>query len=209
MFRSGVVVWLAACAGGTEEESGPTGERWGEIVARADGADTVFHGEVVEIEYGAIEDGSGGRLPVTYVTYQVLHGIKGGTVGDEVTLRFLGGRIDERHWGKMAGSPTFDVGETDVVMVVDNGTSPCPLVDCAAGRLRVVDGRLYTDDGHALRVDGTGALQLGERHALTEVLEHDLGGVPMVRVPSLPLAEAPDPEAFELDALLAATRVSR
>jgi hypothetical protein len=188
--------------GSEDPERGP--DLWSAVVSRAEAADVVFYGEVTSMSYGEIPAPAGveGVLPVTFVTWDVLRGIKGGLPGEQVTLQFLGGPAGDGTWMLSSEVPLFDVGETDVVMATD-GESACPLVECADGRLRVVDGRVYTHDGHALRVDGRGALRVGVRVALPEALEHDLAGHPLVHQPSQPLSDLPEPDALVLDQLLA------
>ena len=41
------------------------------------------------------------------------------------------------------------------MFVARNSTSGCPLVRCAEGRLRIVQDRIFNDDGQAVELDAT------------------------------------------------------
>ena len=58
--------------------------------------------------------------------------------------------------------PDFAEGNRDLLFVQGNGESACPLARGAEGRLRIVDGAVYTDDGRALELQE--GEQIGRAH---------------------------------------------
>lgn len=115
-------------------------------------ADMVFQGKVTKIEYknSATTDGTKGS-PYTFVTYQISQVIAGSYSDPTITLRFLGG--DDPSTGtflEVTESPLFDVGDEDILYVSGNGASECPLVGCAQGRLRIINGSLQDDEGREI-----------------------------------------------------------
>jgi len=139
--------------------------------------DMVFIGEVVRIDYRMSRASADGlpALPHTFVTYVVHECYTGCRPGDEVTLRFVGGP-DERGLVLLAsGVPLFDVGDTDLLFVADNGRSACPLFGCADGRLRIIDDVVFSDDGREVLLSADGALRYGEQHDLEAVRTHRIG----------------------------------
>lgn len=113
------------------------------------GAELVFAGKIIDIQYKDATDGT----PHTFVTYQLGDVIAGKPDSEKITLRFLGGKQqkgDVIRYLSVSESPDFHVGETDVLFVRKNSTSFCPLVECSKGRFRVRDGVLTTEDGLAI-----------------------------------------------------------
>ncbi|MGI9012641.1 MAG: hypothetical protein ACR2GY_00160 [Phycisphaerales bacterium] len=142
-------------------------------------SDLVFHGEVTNIEYALSRPTGpeGSLIPHTFVTFRV-HDVLHGSVADQhVTLRFMGGfnNATKRFMTISTGS-LFDIGDEEVLFVHDNGHALTPIVGNQAGRLRVVDGQVYSDDGKAVMLDPAGAMVLGDRYALEEVITHDVAG---------------------------------
>lgn len=141
-------------------------------------ADLVFQGEVVDLQYVQStprEDQV--ALPHTFVTYRVDSVLKGNAGGETVTLRFLGGLDPSGKYLRASISPQFDLGDTDILFVQRNGTAICPLVENSAGRLRVIEGRVYTDLGREIHVGPNGSLGTGPRHLLEAVrVTHVAGG---------------------------------
>lgn len=141
-------------------------------------AELVFQGQVVDIQYvQSTPRGDQVGLPHTFVTYRVDSVLKGTSAGETVTLRFLGGLDPSGKYLRASISPQFDLGDTDILFVKGNGSSICPLVGDSAGRLRVVDGRVYTDLGREIRLGAHSTLETGPRHVLDEVrVTHVAGG---------------------------------
>lgn len=142
-------------------------------------SDAVIYGEIVDIQHRSLHvfDEVDAPYPHTFVTYEVIEGFKGGRPGERVTLRFLGGPNED---GTLvmhgSGIPTFDLGERDIVFIRDNGAGPCPLLSCAAGRLRVVDGLVTSDGGRAVKLGALGEISVGEQLDLDVVEHHDFFG---------------------------------
>lgn len=101
-------------------------------------------------------------LPHTFVTFRVDRRIKGDLVGDTVTLRFLGGEDGQGLRLDVAGIPTFEVGDREILFVQGNGERMCPLVGWEQGRFRVVADEVYGTHGQELWVAPGDQLLLGE-----------------------------------------------
>ncbi|MGE0474250.1 MAG: hypothetical protein AB7P17_11510 [Nitrospirales bacterium] len=112
-------------------------------------AELIFSGTVEKLEY-ALSQGtsdSQGALPYTYVTYRIDHIMKGRSAnGDRFTLRFFGGRTPDGRYLEVSNMPQFEVNDRDLLFVVNNGGTDCPLVGCQSGRFRVVKKGVYADD---------------------------------------------------------------
>jgi hypothetical protein len=94
-----------------------------------------------------------------------------------ITLRFLGGATERgERLLEVGGSPLFDVGDRDVVLVEDNTRSGCPLTECAHGRFRLIDGFVYSDQGDEVDLASDGDLVFGPPHRLREVDANTVGG---------------------------------
>lgn len=115
-------------------------------------APLIFFGEVVKVEYknSASSQQHPRGLPHTFVTYKVVTPVFGKT--DALfTLRFLGGAYPDGSVMDLSHFPTFDVGEKDLLLVQGNTSLACPLAGCAGGRLRVSNGKVFTEEGRVLR----------------------------------------------------------
>ncbi|MDR4495190.1 MAG: hypothetical protein R3B74_12345 [Nitrospirales bacterium] len=113
-------------------------------------AELIFSGTVEKLEYSLSQGtaDSQGALPYTYVTYRINHIMKGrSTNRDRLTLRFLGGRTPDGRYLEASNMPQFEVNDRDLLFVVNNGGTDCPLVGCQSGRFRVVKKGVYADDG--------------------------------------------------------------
>lgn len=129
----------------------------------------VFHGEVVDIAYRGSQATKYQRsLPHTFVTYQIHEVLHGNMKRKTYTLRFQGGATEQGNAMLSTATPQFSVGDEDILFVSDNGMSECPLVDCADGRFRVVDGQAFNALGQKMLMDEKGAIVAGG------VEEHDL-----------------------------------
>lgn len=144
------------------------------IEGKAEKADLVFRGTITDIAYNTSDNGN----PFTFVTYQIIDVIAGDYTDPTITLMFAGGFVDDKRRVYQLSSemPTFDLGDEDIMYVKDNDMSACPLVDCAGGRIRVVDGILQTDGGNELlEVSGSDDLEIGARLPSERVDTHHAG----------------------------------
>ncbi len=176
---------------------GPSFRRLGgpTLMEMASRADAVVVGEVVRIAHRlSQEDGAQHRsLPHTFVTFRVEGAAFGAQAGDLLTLRFVGGPDGRGRALVASETPWFRVGDTDLLFVAGNGTSPCPLVGGAQGRFRVVDGSVYDDAGRPVRADSQGRVSMGPKVAGVEVDELNLGESSLWRNGSPPeLDETPE-----------------
>ena len=142
----------------------------------AESANLVFRGEVIKLAY---RDSTGtkdqGPVPHTFVTFKVREVLHGNVSGDTLTLRFLGGRNAAGQVLFVSGQPMFDIGDEDVLFVKGNGTAECPLIGCSNGRIRMINGMAYTDNGKSLRRDANGALTHGRVEELDAVNSFRIG----------------------------------
>jgi hypothetical protein len=141
-------------------------------------AQFIFAGQVQRIEYRLSEpEDNGQRIPYTFVTYSVNRIFKGGYAGAEITLRFFGGPTGEA--GKLMISPNyplFDVNDQDVLLVTGNTANECPLVGCAAGRFRIIQGLVVNEYGQTLSFDKEGQLITGKPIEDNSISEHSIDG---------------------------------
>lgn len=143
-------------------------------------ADLVFQGQVTDVTYRMSRGGPGlDALPHTFVTYRIDHLLKGRSRdGILITLRLQGGPVPGTQRAMaVAGAPNFDIGETDILFVRENGEAPVPLVGWGLGRYRVVNGLMFSDEGREIYLDRDNQPLPGKAHALTEVQHHQLGSV--------------------------------
>ena len=150
-------------------------------------SDLVFHGVVRDIHYKLSEPTGSEqiRVPYTFVTYQVEDVFHGWTADDQVTLRFIGGLNEETmRYMESSITPQFDLGDEDILFVQGNTERFCPLVGNQSGRLRVIDGQVYTDTGRTVILGQSGRLGIGARHVLEEVMTttvHGSAGTMVIR----------------------------
>ena len=135
-------------------------------------ADLVFYGEVVDLQNVMSEHAGANQpsLPFTFVTYRVDSVVKGSYAGKYATLRFIGGYDPVRgaHL-RSSNSPMIDLGDKDILFVEGNQRKITPLVKDEQGRLRVIDGRVYTELGHEVVETAPGKIEYGARFDLDEV----------------------------------------
>jgi len=150
-----------------------------ELLAQSEFA---FVGRVDKIEYALSEPTGpeGVRVPHTFVTYRVEQVFLGEAPSGLVTLRFVGG-LDPGKMRYMASTntPQFDVGDHDILFVQGNTRRLCPLVGGVGGRLRVIDGQVYTETGRAVLMGSDGSLRYGGMYRLEEVLTTQVNGRPL------------------------------
>ena len=109
-------------------------------------SDISFKGAVVKLDYKLSTSG----LPHTFVTYKInerLVGTAQQKAGSTVTLRFVGGPYGDGSYLTISDVPTFGIGDTDILMVKNNNSAECPLVDCMSGRIRLHNGGVYNAYG--------------------------------------------------------------
>jgi hypothetical protein len=145
----------------------------------AEEADLVFRGVVLDIQY-ALSEPTGPesvRIPHTFVTYRVDDVLLGPHPGHTLTLRFIGG-LDETRLRYLVASnaPQFDLEDEDMLFVTGNTKSLCPLVRRHEGRLRIIDGQIYTETGRALALEGDGTLRAGKRYNLEQTKTTNVAG---------------------------------
>ncbi len=137
---------------GHELKSEPlTGKSLEGLIERSD---TSFWGKVVSIDHRDSMDDS--PVAHTFVTYRVIGNSFPEEAGSEVTLRFIGGIMSNGSYLWVSDIPKFKVGQEDLVFVKDNGLTACPLLGCSKGRIRVLEGHLYSDGGREILLDSGG-----------------------------------------------------
>jgi hypothetical protein len=107
-----------------------------------DEAEMIFEGTVKETKSEWTGQGAERHI-VTYVTFAVEDPIKGAP-GADYTIRMFGGTVDG-HTMHATDTPTFKVGDRDILFVEKNGIQFIPLVGIMHGRFRV-----QQDDATAL-----------------------------------------------------------
>ncbi len=161
-----------------EFEPGGVGLERFDFAARAEVADAVFVGDVERIEYRRSRpDSRGGTLPFTFVTWRAERAWKGVVAGELVTARFVGGVSPEGYASVVSEVPLFQEGDRDVIFLDQNGLAGCPLLGCAAGRLRLIDGRVYDDEGGSIVANDAGEVVVGGWRNLPEVNVVTVGSV--------------------------------
>ena len=141
-------------------------------------AELIFQGVISKVEYGAAKGGEeeDGVLPQTFVTYKIEDIQKGKAAeGNSITLQFIGGPTNDGKVLVVSNSPIFDVGERDLLFVRGNGQSDVPLVGGDKGRFRVVQEKMFSNDGHEVLLDSKGKIKFGRQHALKEVMNNRIG----------------------------------
>jgi hypothetical protein len=145
-------------------------------------AELVLQGVVSSVEYRMSEATKSQRgLPHTFVTFDIERVFKGTTRGKQITLRFFGGRGEGASFTTVSGYPLFDKGDRDILFVQSNGSSGCPLVNCENGRLRVINGLLFSDQGRAVESSANGMLKLTDYYDLPEVTTHYVANTALTR----------------------------
>jgi hypothetical protein len=148
-------------------------------------ADYIFQGVVSKVEY-RLSDGTQ-QLPYTFVTFKVEKTLKGAVNQQFITLRFIGGPDNnKKRFLTVSNVPLFDVGDRDILFVQGNGKSDSPLVGGNAGRFRIINNKVYTDEGVQLLVNNQGNLVYGSPASLQEVLSNKIGGTVVTTVFSNP-----------------------
>ncbi len=116
-------------------------------------ADAIVSGRVAQVESKYSPD----KEIFTFVTFDQLEVLGGSYTGSSLTLRFLGGKIDN-DISQVVGSPTFAVDDKVVLFVHGNGRYMVPLVGWTQGVFRIGEdaatGQLAVRDHEGNRVLG-------------------------------------------------------
>lgn len=147
-------------------------------------AEFVFSGEVIGVDYAksTSTQESPAEVPHTFVTYRVDETFKSNAESDTVTLRFVGGVIDDDNFMLAGNTPLFDKGDKDLLFVKGNGTSECPLMDCAAGRFRSHDGMMFNDHGNIIVQTEAGLTEAGPGYNIEDFTHHRMSETIAFRV---------------------------
>ena len=168
-------------------------------------ADAVFDGTVINVEHRLSQELPGQpATPYTFVTYTINQVLKGNFPEQTATLRFIGGVLapDSDEFILIPHQPLFDVGDHDVLLVEGNTEHLCPLVDCAKGRFRYIDGMVVNEEGQTISINENGGIELGGAINLRDINTHrmsdriNLSRVEIVKdgetSEMLPLSSIPD-----------------
>jgi len=177
---------LSLLAQGAGAHTFPRGAEFAGMLRKAD---FIFEGVVTSVQYKSSRPAGpqGASLPHTFVTFAIekvyLPVPNGRGAPDSrrsprtLTLRFLGGATErDDRFLEVGGSPLFDVGDRDILLVEGNTRSGCPLTECALGRFRLIDGLVYSDQGDEVDLTSDGDLAFGPPHRLREVDANTVGG---------------------------------
>lgn len=145
-------------------------------------AEFIFEGKVINVQYQFSQKSTGesSSVPYTFVTYQIYSIQKGNYGAGSITLRFIGGPDANGVVFSMEGTPRFDIGDHDILLVDQNGYELCPLVNCAQGRFRYINGLVVNEYGQVIEIHN-GQLQLGQMVDLDEVTTHKMGDMTLTR----------------------------
>lgn len=99
-----------------------------------DEAEMIFEGTVKETKSEWTGEGANRHI-VTYVTFTIEDPIKG-ALGADYTIRMFGGTVGKDTM-MATDTPTFKIGDRDILFVEKNGTQFIPLVGIMHGRFRV------------------------------------------------------------------------
>jgi hypothetical protein len=199
----GMLGILAALASGTALASSTPLDT--SIQGRVREAELIFQGTVVGVEPRLSDPDAANPHPIphTFVTYHVDRVLKGAVEGQEITLRFIGGPLDRERYLTVSGGPLFDVGDADVLLVRSNLASECPLVDCGAGRFRMVENLLVSEDGRRFQLSDDGEIAEGPAMKLDAVNRNRMSDtIALERI------EVPEPGEVILDPRDPAVRAS-
>lgn len=145
-------------------------------------AEFIFEGKVINVQYQFSQKSTGesSSVPYTFVTYQIYSIQKGNYGAGSIILRFIGGPDANGVVFSMEGTPRFDIGDHDILLVDQNGYELCPLVNCAQGRFRYINGLVVNEYGQVIEIHN-GQLQLGQMVDLDEVTTHKMGDMTLTR----------------------------
>jgi hypothetical protein len=141
-------------------------------------ADYIVRGTVDIIQYEQVPRVGLDDFPTTLVTVKVLASYYGEVKSQEyIRLRFVGGSTDDGRHYVIPSIPKFMAGDDLLLFIKGNGTSPCPLVRCAMGHVRIRNNLLYTtalnDERQvALYQDGTTLTDTIDTNLITTIADY-------------------------------------
>jgi len=113
-------------------------------------AELIFEGTVTEVK--SVWEGEGAQRHIdTYVTLQVADSVKG-DAGSSYTIRLLGGTVGDETM-MVTDTPTFSVGDREILFVEHNFDQFVPLVGISHGRFHVQSDK---ETGRDMVVNGEG-----------------------------------------------------
>ncbi|MEC7583936.1 MAG: hypothetical protein VYE77_06430 [Planctomycetota bacterium] len=190
------------------DEAGCKNHRCGaSLGAQFDHADLVFEGIVSRVESrlsDASADGKSPRLPVTFVTFEVLEVFWGmAPVRDpgRITIRLLGGPTPDGRVMEVSGTPLFGVGQRDILMVGQNHRGAASVLHGSNRRFRVRGADVFYESGREVIVSRDGQLLPGALHDIAEFKRVRIGGQVIDRVVRDPNAEQAVPGGASGDCL--------
>jgi hypothetical protein len=190
-MKYALLTLAAVAAASTPSASAAMAHTEDSLRAHVAKSDLVFVGTVTDVSYApSLEQRNGQGIPHTFVTYEVEKVLQGTAEDKDVTLRFIGGRGEEASFLAVSDMPMFDKGDRDVLMVSANGTSGCPLVGCTAGRYRLINDLVFTEEGQAIESDGKSGIVRTAFYDLPEVMTHIVSQTTMYRVDQLEQGES-------------------
>lgn len=158
-------------------------------------ADLIFVGQVVDVSYGMSTGNTQDleSLPHTFVTYQIMRLLKGNPKQNQtkLTLRFLGGRGQEASFMYPANFPLFDMNDQDMIFVKGNTVRSCPLVDCAATRMRLITDLVFNERGQEVVLTKRQRVGFAKYFEREEILTHKVSQTVIRAVPSKLTSEGP------------------
>jgi len=183
-----------------------------EMVPEIDPATSV---QALEDGEPVFQDGSG--MAHTFVTYFIEHVYKGsrpqapgGPPLDEITLRHIGGQLQADtqiiEWVDIF--PLFDPNDRGILFVSGNTVHPFPLHQNRNGRLRIINGLIYSDYGQrVLHIQNPTPIpeeaEFGPTDNLPEIHINQIGSATLGReiVPAVnehgPGGQPPEPNSLE------------
>ena len=133
-------------------------------------AEVIFQGSVTDVQAQWVGEGAQRHI-VSYVTFQVEDAVKG-EPSQSYVMRMFGGTVDGVTMA-VSDSPSFNVGDRDILFVEHNGTQFIPLVGIMHGRFQVQQDQ--TGNDVVVRADGAPVKDVA-RLGHAESMSPDAGG---------------------------------
>lgn len=133
-------------------------------------ADGVFLGEVIRLDYRMSEATAESEgVPFTFVTWRVEKAWKGTAAGEEVTARIVGGPMPGNRVLAVSEQPVFQDGDRDVIFLDSHLDGASPILGGNAGRYRLLEGGVFTDEGGALAVSADDEISVVGHHDFAQL----------------------------------------
>jgi len=181
-------------------EAGCSNHRCGaSLGGQFDHADLVFEGIVSRVECrmsDASADGKAPRLPVTFVTFQILElfwGMAPQRDFGRITIRILGGAAPDGRILSVSGRPLFGVGQRDILMVRCNHRGVASVLHGSNRRFRLRGEEVFYESGREILASADGQLVPGALHDVAEFRRVSIGGKVIEQVVHDANAEEPTP----------------